>query len=63
MGKVLGSDGMAVSAAKVNMKQAELAHKVIMVYLNHQFGSQCQLCNCAGCQDIRERLGGELNVN
>ncbi len=63
MGKVLGSDGMAISAAKINMDQAELAHRVVMIYLKHNFGDQCQLCNCEGCQDVRERLGGETNVN
>ena len=61
MGKVLGPDGIATTSEAIDMKQAELTHKVIMVYLGHNFGNQCQLCACVGCRDVRERLGGNLS--
>ena len=43
--------------AKINMQEAQLAHKVIMTYLKHNFGDKVELCNCEGCGDVRKLLG------
>ena len=56
MGKIIKPDGTK-PPNPINMKEAQYSHKLMMIYLKHNFGDQCELCGCDGCTNLRNLLG------